>query len=222
MADQQQRHAQALLQGFEQQQDLALHGHVERGGRFVGDQQLRFAGQGHGDHHPLSLSTGELMRVSLEAFLGFLDAHQSEQFEDPRLRRFAAEATVQQQGFADLFFDGVQRIQRGHRFLKNHGDAVATQFAQDFGIGADQFLSAIANAASGLRFAFGQQLQNRMGSHRFARARLANQGQTLTGANVQAQVAHHGLVMEGNVEVTDFNQVVSHGHASGSRVEGVT
>jgi hypothetical protein len=29
VTDQQQRHAQALLQGFEQQQDLALHGHIQ-------------------------------------------------------------------------------------------------------------------------------------------------------------------------------------------------
>ena len=61
VADQQQRHAQALLQGFEQQQDLALHGHVQRGGGFVGDQQFRLAGQGHGDHHPLALAAGQLM-----------------------------------------------------------------------------------------------------------------------------------------------------------------
>ena len=137
------------------------------------------------------------------------------------LRRFAAEAAVQQQGFADLLFDGVQRIERGHRLLKDHRDAVAAQLTQDLGVGTDQFLTAIANAASGLRFAVGQQLQNRMGRHRFARAGLANQRQTLAGADVQAQVAHHGLAMEGDIEVTDFNQVVSHGHASGSRVERV-
>jgi hypothetical protein len=31
--------AMPSLQGFQQRQDLRLHGHVERGGRLVGDQQ---------------------------------------------------------------------------------------------------------------------------------------------------------------------------------------
>jgi hypothetical protein len=92
VTDQQQRHAQALLQGFEQQQDLALHGHVQRRGGLVGDQQFRLAGQGHGDHHPLALAAGQLMRIGLEAFLGVLDADQFQQFQNARLRCFAAQA----------------------------------------------------------------------------------------------------------------------------------
>ena len=130
MADQQQRHAQALLQGLEQQQDLALHRHVQRRGGLVGNQQFGLAGQGHGDHHPLALAAGQLMGVGLEPFLGFLDAHQFQQFEDARLRRLAAQALVQQQGFADLLFDAVQRVQGGHRLLEDHGNAVAAQFLQ--------------------------------------------------------------------------------------------
>ena len=96
-----------MLQGFEQLQDLALHRHIQRGGWFVGDQQLRFAGQGHGNHHPLALPARQLMGVGLEALLRVADAHQIQQFEDAGLGRLAAEALVQQQGFADLLFDAV-------------------------------------------------------------------------------------------------------------------
>lgn len=56
VADQQQRHAQACLQGLEQLEDLQLHGDVQRRGRFVGDQQVRLVGQGHGNHHTLPLA----------------------------------------------------------------------------------------------------------------------------------------------------------------------
>ncbi|MNY80867.1 hypothetical protein D3C86_2221160 [compost metagenome] len=56
VADQQQGHAQAGLQRFEQFEDLQLHGDVQRRGRFVGDQQLGLVGQGHGDHHTLPLT----------------------------------------------------------------------------------------------------------------------------------------------------------------------
>ena len=61
-----------------------------------------------------------------------------------------------------------------------------------------------------------------MRGHRFTRAGFADQCQAFTGADIQAQVTHYRLAMEGDIEVADFNQVFSHGHASGSRVEGVT
>ena len=54
MRDQQQRQAQFVLQGLQQTQDLRLHGDIERGGRFVGDQQFRIAHQRHRDHHALT------------------------------------------------------------------------------------------------------------------------------------------------------------------------
>ena len=107
VTDQQQRHAQALLQGFEQHEDLALHGDVQCCRWLVGDQQLRFAGQRHGDHHPLPLPPRELMRISLQPLLRLLNADHSEQFQNALLRLFTAKAAVQQQSLADLFFDGV-------------------------------------------------------------------------------------------------------------------
>ena len=125
VADQQQRHAKTLLQGLEQNQNLALHCHVQRRGGFVGDQQLRLARQGHGDHYPLPLATGQLMGIGLEPLFGFLDADQLQQLQNPRLRRVARQALVHQQGFADLLFDAVQRVERGHRLLEDHRDPVA-------------------------------------------------------------------------------------------------
>jgi hypothetical protein len=46
-----------------ERQDLRLDGHVERGGRLVGDQQRRVAGQRHGDHHALAHAARQLVRV---------------------------------------------------------------------------------------------------------------------------------------------------------------
>ena len=50
----------------QQVQDLRLDGDVERGGRLVGDQQLGVVGERHGDHHPLPLAAGELVRKGVE------------------------------------------------------------------------------------------------------------------------------------------------------------
>ena len=52
-----------VLQVAHQVEDLRLDGHVQRRGRLVGDQQLRIAGQRHGDHHALAHAAGQLVRI---------------------------------------------------------------------------------------------------------------------------------------------------------------
>jgi hypothetical protein len=46
-------HAHLLLQLLQQQQHLDLHRRIQRRGGFIRQQQLRPAGQRHGDHRPL-------------------------------------------------------------------------------------------------------------------------------------------------------------------------
>ena len=62
VGDEQHPHALGLLHVGEQRQDLGLDRHVERGGGLVGDQDVGAVGQRHGDHHPLALAAGELVR----------------------------------------------------------------------------------------------------------------------------------------------------------------
>ncbi len=132
VADQQQRHAQPRLQCFEQFENLQLHRHVEGRGRLVGDQQLGLVGQRHGDHHPLALAAGQFVGQSLEAFVRFGNAHQFEQFQGATGRDFAREPLVQAEHFVDLLLDGMQRVQRGHRFLENHRNAVTADMPDGF------------------------------------------------------------------------------------------
>ena len=67
------------LERCEQPQDLRLHGDVERGGRLVGDQQLRLAHQRHGDHHALAQPAGELVRKLAEPHVRRGDADAAQQ-----------------------------------------------------------------------------------------------------------------------------------------------
>ncbi len=78
MGDEQHRHAEPLLQSLQQIEHLRLHGHVERGGRFVRDQQVRFVGERHGDHDALALAARELVRMGFEAVLRVAPADQLE------------------------------------------------------------------------------------------------------------------------------------------------
>ena len=66
VGDQQQTRPAFLDQSDQQVEDLRLHGHVQRGRRFVGDQHVGRAGGGHGDHGPLPLAARELVRVGVQ------------------------------------------------------------------------------------------------------------------------------------------------------------
>ena len=111
----------------EQVEDLFLHDHVERGGRFVADHQIRPVGQGHGDQGALPLPTGELMREGVgDAFrIRQPDTIQPFQHEGPDPS--PAFAVVQGHHLAHLAADPHGRVQCRHRFLENHRDRVATK-----------------------------------------------------------------------------------------------
>jgi hypothetical protein len=118
--------------------DLRLDGHVERGGRFVGDQQVGFVGQRHGDHHALALAARELVWVGTETFLDAGEPDQAQQLDGSLARLSRAHAPVQLQRLADLLFDGMQRVQRGHRLLEDHADAIAAHRSQLGLVGGQQ------------------------------------------------------------------------------------
>ena len=84
--DQQHGHAELALQRLQELEDLRLDGDVERGGRLVGDQQIGLVGQRHGDHDPLTLAAGELVRVGVETPLGIVEADLAQQLEHARPR----------------------------------------------------------------------------------------------------------------------------------------
>ena len=130
VGDEQHRHVELGLELGEQLEDLRLDGDVERSGRLVGDEQVGLVGERHGDHHPLTLAAGELMRIAVEPALGIVDADLIEQIEDARARGAVGKSTVDFQHLADLPLDRVQRIERRHRLLEDHRDLVAADLAE--------------------------------------------------------------------------------------------
>ena len=77
-------HAESLLEVAQQVEDLRLDGDVERGGRLVGDDQARLAGDGAGDEDALGHAAGQLVRVTGERPLGVGDADPGKQVHRPR------------------------------------------------------------------------------------------------------------------------------------------
>ncbi|MNQ36143.1 hypothetical protein D3C85_496580 [compost metagenome] len=223
VADQQQRHAQAGLQFLEQFEDFQLNGHVQRGGRLVGDQQFRLVGQGHGDHHPLTLAAGQFVGQGLEALVRLGDADHLQQFQGAFGRDLAAQALVDAQHLVDLLFDRVQRIERGHRLLEDHRNPVAANVANGFFFQVQQVLPGIFDGAGRMpREGVGQQAQDRMCGDRFTGTALADQGQGFTALDVEADAFDRPLAaiaddkLDG--QVAHFDQIVLiHFTSSGRR-----
>ena len=182
-------------------QDLGLHRDVERRGRLVGDQEVGFVGERHGDHDALALAAGELVRIGAEPLLRVANADFGQQFEDALARPLAGRPLMDRQDLADLPLDRVQRIERRHRLLEDHGDAVAADPAQ-FLVGRGEQIMAVEQdlAAFGCsRRRIGQQLQHRERRHRLARAGFADQRDGLARADGKG----HAIDRDGAVLALD-------------------
>ena len=68
MGDHHDRGVQGLFQCPHQIQDLRLDRNIQGGCGFIGDQQLRVAGEGHGDHNSLAHSAAQLMGILVNPF----------------------------------------------------------------------------------------------------------------------------------------------------------
>lgn len=87
-------------------ENLLLHDDVKGCGRLISDDDVRFAGQGHGDHDPLLLPTGELMRIGHG--LALIEIDFLEEFEhpvSPFLRRRPRALRMVFEGLDDLSAD---------------------------------------------------------------------------------------------------------------------
>jgi hypothetical protein len=133
VGDEEERHAELLLEVLQQLQDLGLDDHVERAGGLVG--------QRHRDHHPLALAAGELVGIGAEPVLGLRQLYPLQQFQRAGLRPRPPHRLVDEQHLAHLLLDGVQRVERGHRLLEDHGDPVAADPAERALGGAHQLLT---------------------------------------------------------------------------------
>ena len=177
VGNEQHRHAVLLLQRGDQLHDLLLDRHVERRGRLVGDQELGFAGNSHGDHDTLLLPARHLARVGVDLGAGVGNADLFQQGQGAGARLPLAHAHVQAQHLADLEADREHRIERGHRLLEDHGDVLAAQRAAR----GDRQLQQLAPLEAHARIRIHerrvrrQQAHHRQRADRLAAARFSDQ-----------------------------------------------
>ena len=138
--------AEFLGERFQELQDLQLRRDIERRGRLVGDDEGRAAGQRAGDHQPLALAAGELVRIALEHGFGLRDLHAAQQRHEMGAAvplgaqlRGAVPAQHRQQLGADLEY-GVQG-QVG--VLRDEADAAAAHAPRHLAVAQGQQVLAL-------------------------------------------------------------------------------
>ncbi|MNQ62518.1 hypothetical protein D3C85_768670 [compost metagenome] len=127
VSDEHHRHLLLRLQFLDQFQYLRLNGHIERRGRFIGDENRWIARQCHRDHHALTHAARKLMRIIAEALVTCRNPdaiHKSQHFG---ACLGVIQSAMKAQGFYNLFPNAHDRVERSHRLLKNHGNPVAAQ-----------------------------------------------------------------------------------------------
>ena len=181
--------AELALQAADQLQDLRLHCHVEGGGRLVGDQHFRPAGERHGDHDALAHAARQLVRILLQPALGLGDAHGGQRLDRRGAGRGRADVAVRADRLGELAADRQDRVQRRHRLLKDHGDVAAAHPAHG-GFGKRRELAPVEadRAAGDARIRLGKEAHDGERRHRLAGAGFARDAERLAGGEVEGEV----------------------------------
>ena len=197
MGDVEHGHVVRLLQARQQIENLRLHGDIQGGGRFVGNQELGFGGDRHRNHRPLPLSAGKLEGIGKGFLLRLADAGFRQEFDRPRPCLFFVQTQMQGQHFGNLRADAHHGVKRGHRLLKHHAYFPPAQLLQGaFGLG--QQIVAVEFQTTVKRH---QRIQphNALRQHGFTAAALADQCQFPAGLYGQADIVQDLLAGEKGV-----------------------
>ncbi len=120
MGDVQIRHVELVGQLEHQIHDRDPDAHVEHRGRLVGHDEVRVEHQGPGDRHTLTLTTGELVRVTEQESLGRGQAHEPEHLGHPTFAFADRSDLLHHQGLGHRVVDRPARVHRLVGILEDH------------------------------------------------------------------------------------------------------
>ena len=190
--DQDDAHAEALLEIADERENLGLDRHVERGRRLVRDEDHRVAYEGGRDHDPLAHAARELVRKAPRPPFGVRHPHPLEHLDGMPARRPRRQAEMAASHLRDLLADRHHRIERGHRLLNNHPDVAPPDLAE---VPDGKREEVVAPEPRGPRDDFRGRARRHAdegeGEHRLAAAGLADDAEGLPGGDLEAHVADH-------------------------------
>ena len=200
MGDEQKRHPLGPHEVAQQVEDLRLRGYIQRRGRLVRDQQVGGFGNRQRNGDALALPAREFMRIEAKRKARFGQADAVQPVAGAGERLILRQVVMDAQHLGHLIADIHQRVQRRHRLLKDHADAVAANPAQLILGQIQQVLFVQQHLSPRLR-AMRQQAHDRQRRHRLARAALADQPGDPPGFQLQVNVAQNGAAMDGDGQV---------------------
>ena len=195
--------AELLTQLVEQVDDLLLNGHVQSGGRFVSNDELRVACQSHSDENALTLAAGKLVRVGLEGALG-IQAHQFEEF-------LCAAGSAALGQLLHLCLDEHGRVQRGKRILVDHCHFVTQKGAAIVGVHLQEVLAFVENFTGDLCLGI-DQAHDGQSRDRLTTAGLTNQAHGFASANLEGHVIDNvdiTVALELDAQIFDLQEGLS-------------
>ena len=130
MSDEDHGGAEFLLTIADEVEDLLLDGDIKGSRRLVTNQEFGAGDEGHGDHDTLAHAAGKFMGVRMDAFGRIWNADFGERIDGAVESNFAVAVLVNGEWFGQLRAHLHERVERGHRVLEDHRDALATDFAQ--------------------------------------------------------------------------------------------
>ena len=208
VGDEDHRHAELALELAQQQEDLDLHGGIERGGGLVGQQHLRPAGERERDHRALAHAAGHFVRIGIEPAARRGDAHALEHVECALARLRRAHAFVADHGLGDLLADGVDRIEREHRLLKDHRDGAPAHALERGFIERQHVLAGDLDRAGDHAALRRQHAQQGAQRHALAGAGFAEQAEHLALGERDVDAVdrmHRALAGEPDAQVADID-----------------
>ena len=185
MGDEEKGEMLLLLQLTEEIDDLGLHGNVQGGCRFIGQDQLWLQAETAGDVHPLPLSAGQFIGQAVGKAVFQADLFQ-EFIDFPGVFCPAVVQMMDPHGFFDDLADGHARIQGGGSILENDLDAASEVLAQGVGQLRRQKRVFVVDFTGGQ----GIQPGDQAGQGGFAGTGFSGQAQDLPGMQSQGDIGH--------------------------------
>ena len=214
-------HAGLALKLGNEREYLRLDGDVERGGRLVGDQQIRPVDERHGDHYALAHAARKLMRIGIDTLLGRRNAHAAQHIERTLARRLLAAAMMAHDSLGNLVADAESRIERRHRLLEDHRETIATQIRELLARHGEQVFALEEGAAArDARRRACEQTHDGEGRDALAAARLADEAECLAAAKAEARTIDevYAVPVEADGEIIHRKHITRRNGTTGCQI----
>ena len=188
VGDEDEGHSARGAEGDQQVHDFGLGCDIQRGGGFVGDDEVGFGDEGGGDDDALSHSAGEFVGVGAHSLVRGGDGDFAEFLEGDVFRVRALGDAVRGEDFGELVADGEDGVEGGHRVLKDGGDFASARLSHFLLGEGEQVASGEADGSGGDFSGGSDEVDDGGGEEGFSGAGFADDAEALAGGEGEGDI----------------------------------